>query len=305
MWFFKKSDDKSFEIVFLGTLGGGYTDNLSSYLVRSIKSPYYACLDAGSPLTGLKKAIESNQISHTKGNEFAIMKNNIMAYIISHAHLDHVAGLALQSCYDKDKNIYATAETIKDLETHLFNSRIWPKLKNLHFNALPFNQTTKINKTKLIVEPFLLNHPGQYHSSAFLIQHNDQYLVYFGDTAPDALEEERRLYAIWQKITPLLKEKKIKAIFIECSLPNEVPDKVLYGHLTPKYLMGELRTVATMVNPEFPEAAFQGTKVIITHIKPTEKEGTNASKTIIDQLEKLNDLAIDFLIPEQGTSIRV
>lgn len=305
MWFFNKGDEKSFEIVFLGTLGGGYTDNLSSYLVRSIKSPYYACLDAGSPLTGLKKAIETNQISHIKGNEFAVMKKNIVAYLISHAHLDHIAGLALQSCYDKKKEIFATEETIKDMETHLFNFRLWPKLDNLQFVPLAFSQSTKVSKTKLTVEPFLLNHPGQYHSSAFLINHKDDYLVYFGDTAPDALEEERRLYTIWQRLTPLLQEKKVKAIFIECSLPNEVPDKKLYGHLTPKYLMQELRTAATMVNPEFPEAAFQGTKIIVTHIKPTEEEGTNASKTILEQLEKLNDLSIDFLIPEQGSSIRV
>ena len=45
-------------------------------------------------------------------------------------------------------------------------------------------------------------------------------------------------------IAPLIKSKQLKAIFIETSFPDEQPDKTLFGHLTPHWLMKEMHDLA-------------------------------------------------------------
>src|SRR5690349_10584497 len=96
----------SFQVVPLGVRGGLDESNLSAYMLAPAQSDNYVCLDAGTLYAGIEKAV-----SHHVFNKpaTAILRSNIKAYLISHAHLDHVAGLIINSPADTNKNIYGTS----------------------------------------------------------------------------------------------------------------------------------------------------------------------------------------------------
>jgi 3',5'-cyclic-nucleotide phosphodiesterase len=84
-----------FTIIPLGVKGGLDEANLSSYMVATKGSSNYICLDAGTINAGLQKAVANKLF--TEKNPEEVQKNKIKAYFISHAHLDHLAGLILNS----------------------------------------------------------------------------------------------------------------------------------------------------------------------------------------------------------------
>jgi 3',5'-cyclic-nucleotide phosphodiesterase len=55
----------------------------------------------------------------------------------------------------------------------------------------------------------------------------------------------------------------LKAIFIEVSFDNTMPDKGLYGHLTPRLLMQEMKVLNKLSN-----GMLQKVPIYVTHIKP-------------------------------------
>ncbi|MFM6970046.1 MAG: 3',5'-cyclic-nucleotide phosphodiesterase, partial [Sediminibacterium sp.] len=103
------SAQSAFTVLPLGVKGGVDERNLSAYLVASKGSANFICLDAGTIYSGLAKARKSGSI---KKEETAFLKENIKGYFISHAHLDHVAGLVLNSPEDSKKPIYALPEVL-------------------------------------------------------------------------------------------------------------------------------------------------------------------------------------------------
>src|SRR5580704_1092486 len=84
----------SFKIIPLGVLGGGDESNLSSYMAAPENSENYICLDAGTIRFGIQQAINNNLFP---GNAVSVLRTNVKAYLISHPHLDHVAGLIINS----------------------------------------------------------------------------------------------------------------------------------------------------------------------------------------------------------------
>jgi hypothetical protein len=46
---------------------------------------------------------------------------------------------------------------------------------------------------------------------------------------------------------PLVRRRLLKAIFLECSFVTSHPDELLFGHLTPKYVIEELQVLANFV----------------------------------------------------------
>ncbi|SNC67629.1 cAMP phosphodiesterase [Hymenobacter gelipurpurascens] len=286
----------SFTIVPLGVKGGLQESNLSAYLVAPAGSSSYACLDAGTVYSGVEKAISNKVFSAPAGQ---VVRNQIKAYLISHAHLDHVAGLLLGAPDDTPKNIYGLQSCLTIIQNDYFNWRAWPNfgsggnppaLKKYQLRALVPQQETAIENTTLRVQAFPLSHGKPYQSAAFLVRSGSNYLLCLGDTGADAVEQSQNLRTVWQAVQPLIKAHQLKAIFIEASYPNTQPEKQLFGHLTPALLLQEMEALGQLTGL----AALRGLPVVITHIKP----GNEA--IIRKQLTEANKLQLKLVFPEQG-----
>ena len=288
----------SFEVIPLGVKGGIDEKNLSAYLLAPLNTTDYICLDAGTINSGIEKAIENKVF---KVSTAEVLRKYIKGYLISHAHLDHVSGLIINSPADSSKTVYATKKCMEMMQNHYFNDQTWANfgdegpgfhIKRYHFQTLNIGEETPITNTAMTVKSFPLSHVNPFESTAFLIKNNDAFVLYLGDTGPDAVEESNNLHELWRAIAPLIQSKQLKGIFIEVSFPNEQPDQFLFGHLTPKYLMNELHELEKLAGKN----SLNGFKIMVTHLKPPAKN----IKLIKEQLKNQNDLGLKLIFPEQG-----
>ena len=292
-----------FTIVPLGTEGGLNESNLSAYLVAPTGSDKYLCLDAGTIYSGVHKAV-LNHIFNKPAT--AVIRQNIKAYCISHPHLDHVAGLIINSPSDTIKNIYGTKFCLDKIAEYYFSWQTWanfgdkgekPVLNKYHYKELTEDNETTIESTGFSLTAFMLSHASPYKSTAFLVRRDSSYLLYFGDTGADTIERSQCLQHIWRYIAPLILKKQLKGIFLECSYPNEQPDKQLFGHLKPELLMTEMNRLSDLCGKK----TLKDFPLIITHMKP---ENDNEMK-ILSQLKALNTLNLHFIFPQQGNKFEL
>lgn len=290
----------SFTVIPLGIKGGSDESNLSAYLVAAKDKQNYLCLDAGTVYSGLQKAIANKQIQARSAA--TALKNNIKGYFISHGHLDHVSGLIINSPEDSAKTIYALPEVLKVLREKYFTWDSWanftnegepPLLKKYTYKRLDTISEQEIEGTDLLLKTFELSHVYPQKSTAALISHNNNYMLYLGDTGADAVEKTDNLHKLWQHIAPLIDQRKLKGIMIEVSYPNSQPKDLLFGHLTPELLMQELAVLAELCKSA---ASLKGLPVIITHIKP---KGNN-EQVIKRQLQQQNKYGVKLIFPQQG-----
>jgi 3',5'-cyclic-nucleotide phosphodiesterase len=296
--FAQKKSKSSFQVVPLGVYGGMDESNLSAYLVAPTHSTNFICLDAGTLHAGIEKAVEKKVF---KVSAEVVLKKYIKGYLISHAHLDHVSGLIINSPADSTKTIYASPSCIKMMKDHYFNGQTWANfgdegegylIKKYHFQQLSFQEETPITNTSMTVKAFPLSHVNPFESTAFLIKNEDAYVLYLGDTGSDRIEKTDKLSLLWHEIAPLVKSGELKGIFIEVSFPNEQADAQLFGHLTPKLLLEELHKLSELTGKE----ALKGFKIVVTHLKPV---ADNCTKIKV-QLKKENDLGLALIFPEQA-----
>jgi cAMP phosphodiesterase len=281
----------AFTVIPLGVRGGLDESNLSAYLVAASGTTDYVCLDAGTLYAGIRKAIDNGALPPPVS---AVLRSSIKDYFISHPHLDHVAGLIINSPDDSSKNIYGLPSCLHVLQDKYFSWQSWanfgdagetPQLKKYHYVPMEPGSEITANATHIGVQAFSLSHGNPYESTAFLLHNDDDYLLYFGDTGADSVEHSTKLHLVW-------KNRRLKAILIEVSFPDEQPVKSLFGHLTPALLTQELGNLAALTGP----AALQGLPVVITHRKPS---GDNEDKIQKELLEN-NPLRVTFIFPEQG-----
>jgi cAMP phosphodiesterase len=296
--FSQKEQKSAFQVVPLGIKGGIDEKNLSAYLVAPTNTNDFIALDAGTINAGIEKAIENNVF---KVSTSEVLRKYIKGYFISHAHLDHLSGLIINSPADSSKTVYATEKCMEMMENHYFNDETWANfgdkgpgtpLKKYHFQTLNIGEETPITNTTMTVKAFPLSHVNPFESTAFLVRNGASYVLYLGDTGPDVVEKSDKLKSLWTAIAPLVKSKQLKGIFIEVSFPNEQPDQFLFGHLTPNYLMKELHTLEDLSG----KGTLKGFNIIVTHLKPPTK---NIIK-LKEQLQKQNDLGFKIIYPEQG-----
>jgi cAMP phosphodiesterase len=80
---------------------------------------------------------------------------------------------------------------------------------------------------------------------------------------------------------------------IEVSFPDEQPDKILFGHLTPHWLMKEMDELEKLAGP------LKGFNIVVTHVKPPQ----SSIERIKKQLAAENKLQLNLIYPQQGKAL--
>ena len=303
-----------FELITLGDAGGIQDGNLSAFLLRALSEPHYISLDAGTLVNGIKVAESHNafknlpvKLDRTLSTTGNILHHHIKGYLISHGHLDHVAGLLIASPEDNKKPIYGLKSVNQTMSDTYFNWQAWanftdrglpPLLNKYQVIDLVPRQAISLKGTQLKVTAFSLSHPLE--STAFVIEYQDNMFVYFGDTGPDEVEQQGKLAAVWQYLAQQMQTKKLRGLVIEVSFDNQQPDNQLFGHLTPKWLMSELSHFYALLDNK---KVLSEIPIVISHIKYSLKNTVDPKVKIKQQIEKLNKLGLDFIIAKQGQRI--
>jgi 3',5'-cyclic-nucleotide phosphodiesterase len=306
--------DAIFELVTLGDAGGIQDGNLSAFLFRVLSEPNYIALDAGTVINGINVSLANNAFKYLELNKDKklsltgnILHHHIKGYLISHAHLDHVAGLLIAAPDDSNKPIYALKSVNQTMQDSYFNWKAWPNFTNRgiqpHLNKyqvidLVPQQGLSLKNTQLKVTAFSLSHSVE--STAFVIEYQNNLFVYFGDTGPDEVEKQGNLAAIWQYLAKQMQTKTLRGLVIEVSFDNQQPDNQLFGHLTPKWLLSELTYFYSLVEQK---QQFQSMGVIISHIKYSLESGLDSRDKIQQELQQKNTLGFNFMLAKQGQRI--
>jgi 3',5'-cyclic-nucleotide phosphodiesterase len=304
-----------FDVVVLGARGGIEDGNLSAYLISPHGDPRGVTCDAGALVNGLRVADEKgafDSVAVPANSPYTrigyMLAENVKGYLISHGHLDHVAGLIAASPDDSKKPIYALPSVNADIEQTYFNWEAWPnfgdrgtepQLKKYEYRDLKVGEKTELTGTAMSVTAFPLSHGG-VESTAFLIESADDALLCFGDTGPDEVEGTTSIADIWSAVAARLQQKQLKAIIIEVSYTNAQPDNMLFGHLTPAWLLKSLKVLESKVGP----GSLKDLPVVISHIKYSLNKGPLPQEDILLQLRAGDDLGVNFIIPEQGMKWR-
>ncbi len=300
-----------FDIVTLGARGGIEDGNLSAFLISPAGDPRGVTCDAGALVNGLKAADGKgafDNVTVPADSDYTrigyMLTENVKGYLISHAHMDHIAGLIAASPDDSKKPIYGLPSVNADIETTYFNWDAWPnfgdrgkapQLKKYALTDLKAGEKTGLANTAMGVTAYPLAHSG-VESTAFLVESGDEAVLCFGDTGPDDVEKSTAIGDIWTAIAGKVRDKKLKAVIVEVSYVNTQPDKFLFGHLTPAWLLKSLRGLEEKVG----KGSLKDLPVIISHIKYSLKKGESPQDAILKELQADNDVGASFIIPEQG-----
>ena len=292
-----------FKVIPLGVKGGLDESNLSAYLVAARGSDQFICLDAGTIYKGLELAAAKKLFKST--NPSTIQQEQINGYFISHAHLDHTAGLIMNSPNDNAKNLFGLASVLDVFKKNYFTWSAWanfgnegeaPILKKYTYQTLAPTKEIAIENTGLFVTPFVLCHVKPYESTAFLVRNQNSYLLYLGDTGADKVEQSEQLAALWKTVATLVMNKQLKGIFIEVSFDNSIPEKALFGHLTPNLLMEEMGKLNQLSNGQL-----KNTPLYVTHIKPCD----GCEIKIKSEIQKANQIGLNIFYPSQASLIEL
>lgn len=285
-----------FKVIPLGVEGGNDESNLSAYALAVSGTDAYICLDAGTLYSGIQRAVSAQLLS---GTAFEVLRNNIKGYLISHPHLDHIAGLILNSPDDSPKPIYGLPFCLEAIQEMYFNWKSWPNfgdqgakpiLNKYRYTALSTEEETPLEGTSMFVRAFPLSHAKPGQSTAFLIRHAENYILYLGDTGADTIEGSDNLQRLWYAIGPLISAGKVRAIFVEVSFANARPEQLLFGHLTPRLLMDEMRKLSQLCGDGLKQCP-----LVITHVKLD-----SPRNEIKRELDQLNELGLKLIIAEQA-----
>jgi cAMP phosphodiesterase len=230
---------------------------------------------------------------------FEVLRDKIKGYLISHPHLDHIAGLILNSPDDSPKPIYGLPFCLEAIQETYFNWKSWPNfgdrgtkplLNKYRYTTLSMAEEAPLEGTSMFVRAFPLSHAKPGQSTAFLIRHAENYVLYLGDTGADTIEGSDNLERLWHAISPLMAAGKVKAIFVEVSFANARPDQLLFGHLTPRLLMDEMKKLNQLSGDGLKQCP-----LVITHIKPD-----SPRDEIKTELDQVNELGLKLIFAEQA-----
>lgn len=168
-----------------------------------------------------------------------VQRNQIRDVVLTHAHLDHIAGLPLFiddlfATLDAPIHIHATAEVVEILKRDIFNWTIYPsfsELENSNGSVMDY-QTFEAEKEfsikHLRFKSLPVNH--KVPTVGFIISDEKTTIAFSSDTS--------EMDDFWKNVNA---EKKLSALLIECAFPNDLEAIAESSHhLTPYRLQKEL-----------------------------------------------------------------
>jgi cAMP phosphodiesterase len=229
----------------LGCHGGSVPNRrLPSFLING-----HLLLEAGSVTAALPLGAQAG-IEHV---------------LVSHAHLDHIVGLAfladnVQSAQTAaGRSVTLTAASlgpvVDDLRAHCYNNRLWPDFTRLPTREDPTLRLRTLREREpveigdLTIVPVAVEHAVP--ACGFVLHDGTSGIVLSGDTGPTA--------DIWKAAREF---KNIRAVLVETAFPNRMEELArVSGHLTPALLEREMEKM-----PDAP--------LWVYHIKPAHFEET-------------------------------
>jgi ribonuclease BN (tRNA processing enzyme) len=176
--------------------------------------------------------------------------------VVSHAHLDHIVGLAyltetLAFCeVGAAVTISSIDPVISTLRAGVFNNAIWPDFSRIPHPDVPVvKYRTLIEEVEnrvadLWVTPVAVSHTVP--AAGFIVHDGSAAVIYSGDTGPTD--------ALWRCAHGM---RGLRAIILECAFPNRLgPLAQVAKHMTPALIRRELDKLP----PDVP--------VWIFHVKP-------------------------------------
>ncbi|GAA5961834.1 hypothetical protein JCM3765_004089 [Sporobolomyces pararoseus] len=323
----------SFDLLVLGCGGGPIETNLSCYLVKAKQTSWKkgcAALEGGSTIGAIASLVEKypesfegfeleigvdeNELS-TKEGFVGVGRDGggkcagkiwelIKSFSITHAHLDHIAGLVISSAAVQlaAKNVYGLPSTIKNLES-VMDFGVWPNLgtrdsegsmrgKAYVWREIDCSESTTAESRYALAESLTstaiqishgtdpahstANSKESYVSTAFFIRNEQTQaeFLFYGDVEPDSISCDPRTRKVWESAARKIVDSKLNVIFLECSYPSSQPKDKLFGHLSPPFVIEELEVLAHLVQEERErrnfkraETPLEGIYVVIQHIK--------------------------------------
>jgi len=159
---------------------------------------------------------------------------------LTHAHLDHIAGLPMLADHIFDENVetpltvYAREETLCAVRDHLFNDVIWPDFTRLPSRENPMlryrvcspGDTVTIGHRQFYAVDVMHSVP----SLGFTVQNSGGAFAVSGDT--------RSNETLWPVLNAC---SDLRLLIIEVSFPDELAELALQsGHYTPSSLIRDL-----------------------------------------------------------------
>jgi ribonuclease BN (tRNA processing enzyme) len=175
--------------------------------------------------------------------------------LVSHSHLDHVAGLAYLTetlaLWESPTplTIASLEPVVSALRTSIFNDTVWPDFTKLprprpvlRFQPLLEDADQRVGG--FWVRPVAVSHTVP--TSGFIVHDGISGIVYSGDTGPTD--------ALWKAAAEV---SGLRAVILECAFPNRLAGLAdLARHMTPELIRRELDKMPADV------------PVLIFHVKP-------------------------------------
>lgn len=205
--------------------------------------------------------------------------------IVSHAHLDHIAGLVyltetLAFCeVGAAVTIASIDPVISALRAGVFNNTLWPDFSKIPHPDVPVvKYRTLIEDVEqrigdLWVTPVTVNHTVP--TAGFIVHDGSTGIIYSGDTGPTE--------SLWRTARGL---QGLRAVILECAFPNRLgPLAQVAKHMTPALIRREIDKLP----PDVP--------VWIFHVKPQFHE------EVFEELARLEDGRVSILEQDRTYSI--
>jgi cAMP phosphodiesterase len=206
----------------------------SSFASGGVPSPrqHLACL-----IVNDRVAIDAGSLAFAVSDA---QRNSIRDIVLTHAHLDHIAGLPLFiddlfATLESPIRIYAADDVINILERDIFNWDVYPKFSELNnengpvIEYITFKEGEGFNVDSLTFQPVAVNH--KVPSFGFIVRDGQSAFAITGDTTS--------MEGFWEFVN---NDPSVRSVLIECAFPDELGHIAERSyHMTPSLLRCELK----------------------------------------------------------------